>query len=423
MLQEREAVDAMGWEPILEGRLADEARAAVRDIAEHILVAPGALDQPDEPTLFWAYAAGVFDDEESCARYDQATCALIASIERGHRRHLQLHGGLAGAAWTLAHIAQPDSDSDALLAAVDRTLLAALSAERWERDYDLIGGLTGHGVYFLERLSSGANGREATEGLALIVGHLEALAEQADVGVTWHTAPKLLPPWQRELWPEGYYNLGVAHGVPGVIALLGRIAALPDPPAGADRLCAEAARWTRAQRRSSALGGYFPNSVSRGDTARDQPRTAWCYGDPGVAAALWSSAVRTGAPADEWRALAAECAARPDDRCNVIDPSLCHGALGLAHLFNRFYQASRDPRFRAASCAWFERGLAMRRPGEGIAGFLARAWDPDTGASSWAPATGLLEGAAGIGLALLAGLSSEEPGWDRRLLCDVPCRT
>ncbi len=46
-----------------------------------------------------------------------------------------------------------------------------------------------------------------------------------DEGVTAHTAPELLVTWQREQAPTGY-NLGVAHGVPGAIAMLDAAAAV-----------------------------------------------------------------------------------------------------------------------------------------------------------------------------------------------------
>jgi len=81
------------------------------------------------------------------------------------------------------------------------------------------------------------------------------------------------------------------------------------------------------------------------------------------------------------------------------------------------WEASRDPAFRVASRAWFAHGLALRRPGEGVGGFVSFA--PRD--SSWVASRTLLEGAAGIALAFVAGLGGDEPGWDRLLACDIPC--
>jgi hypothetical protein len=54
-----------------------------------------------------------------------------------------------------------------------------------------------------------------------------------------------------------------------------------------------------------------------------------------------------------------------------------------------------------------------RAPGSGIGGFTSRLAGPE---AAFAPLPGLLPGAAGIGLALLALASGEESPWDRILL-------
>ena len=40
------------------------------------------------------------------------------------------------------------------------------------------------------------------------------------MGSAWFTPPERLPEWQREIHTRGYYNLGVAHGLPGVVPVL-----------------------------------------------------------------------------------------------------------------------------------------------------------------------------------------------------------
>jgi class I lanthipeptide synthase len=380
------------WQPVLEGDLADAAFEAVRAIAEDIMVVPSARDCPEHLALFWAYATSVLDHRE--LEYASAVSALIARVER-RDIGIPLYGGLAGAGWVLSHICD---DVDELLDPIDAIVNEQLVTSRWRGHYDLIGGLAGLGVYFLERASKGS--ASARRGLDAVVGHLDALAVRA-VGVTWHTSAALVPAALRAEFPEGRHDCGVAHGVPGAIAVLAHIAALADAPPRAAALCAEAISWLRS------IGPPFPVWLAP-NVANRPARTAWCYGDAGVAAAL-----STACAVDDWRELALACAARDPDGCGVVDAGLCHGAMGLAHLYNRFYQATADEPFRAASRTWYARGLAMRQPGRGIGGF--------TVPYPAGPVTthDLLEGASGIGLALLAGLSREEPGWDRLLLADV----
>ncbi|MES1210968.1 MAG: lanthionine synthetase LanC family protein, partial [Acidobacteriota bacterium] len=146
-------------------------------------------------------------------------------------------------------------------------------------------------------------------------------------------------------------------------------------------------------------------------------RLAWCYGDPGIAAALLVAARAAGEPAWEDKALevARGAARRPPEQSFVRDAGVCHGAAGLAHLFNRFWQASGEEIFRDAALHWIERTLEFRVPGEGIAGFSA--WHAMSGPNGqWAAEPGLLEGATGIALVLLAAISTVEPEWDRILL-------
>jgi len=99
----------------------------------------------------------------------------------------------------------------------------------------------------------------------------------------------------------------------------------------------------------------------------------------------------------------------------LVDAGLWHGLAGRAHRLNRLFQATGKEPFADAARAGFGRLLAMRRPDEGIGGFQARVSGVD-GRPVWADDPGLLDGSAGIGLALLAAVSAVEPAWDRLLL-------
>jgi hypothetical protein len=167
----------------------------------------------------------------------------------------------------------------------------------------------------------------------------------------------------------------------------------------------------------------FSNWVVPGTTG-NKARLAWCYGDPGIAAALLGAAGCVAEPAREAAALAIarRAAQRPSDQSGVRDAGLCHGSAGLAHLFNRMFQATGETKLGEAARAWFERALAMRRPGLGIGGY--EAWQSDAaGSPAWSADPGLLNGATGIALALLAATTPIEPLWDRMLLVSIPART
>lgn len=345
----------------------------------------------------------------------------------------------------------PDGDGDAGdtddgADAIDDALLGLVRMQPWSHDYDLISGLVGMGVYALERLPRPA----ARQCLEEILDRLDERAERGPHGITWHTPPEHLPPHQLALHPGGYYNLGLAHGVPGVIGLLGamwaadvarpRVAALLEPavawllsralppglgarydwaegaavtPGAAPSATASAARDATAD---AATGG-------NADTAPRPARSAWCYGDPGVAAALLLAGRAMGNARwiEEARALALGIATRPEADAGVVDAGLCHGSAGLAHVLYRLYRGTGDPALAEAARAWLVRTLDMRAPEAApkVAGFHARTSDAQ-GALCWEEDPGMLTGAAGVALALLAGLGHAPPDWDRVLLLSCP---
>jgi hypothetical protein len=203
--------------------------------------------------------------------------------------------------------------------------------------------------------------------------------------------------------------------VPGVIALLGQACAAGVARARARPLLEGAVRWLLAQQGPGGFAAWV------GPEEYKPARLAWCYGDPGVAAALLWAARCVGEPDWEWeaRAIARRAARRPPEEAGVVDAGLCHGAAGLGHLFNRLFQATGESELAEAGRFWFDRTLALRRPGQGLGGYSA--WQPgDNGAQTWVADPGLLTGAVGIALALLAGTTAIEPGWDRVLLTAIP---
>jgi lantibiotic modifying enzyme len=275
-----------------------------------------------------------------------------------------------------------------------------LDVERWTGHFDLMRGLVGIGVYFLER--------QSRDGVSRVVEHLARLAVRSDAGACWYTPRALLHDLYHDEWPDGHYDCGLAHGAAGVIAFLARAAASVD---AARPLCEDAIRWLVAQRRASGRN-RFPAAVAPGRPPGEAPRVAWCYGDAGVACALAMAAAHLGVAGELAREVAADCA-RAD--VSLDDACLCHGACGLGHVLARLHHAMGDDVLRTASRAWFARALAMRGDG-GIAGFVQRVGD------AYQPLAGLCDGAMGIGLALLAACTANEPGWDRIQLANVPAR-
>ncbi|MBV9445653.1 MAG: lanthionine synthetase C family protein [Streptosporangiaceae bacterium] len=319
-----------------------------------------------------------------------------------------LYGGFIGIAWAaevvdrLLGAGGEDRNGD-----VDDALTKLLARYPEHAPYDLIHGLTGLGVYALARWPRPG----ATQCLLGVVEQLARRARQDHDGVYWWTPASWRgPQWAR--YQRDGVDLGVAHGIGGVIPLLARVHKLGLAQQTVRPLLDGAVGWLLAHMVDGASGPTVPASVADG-IEPSPARTAWCYGDPGVAAALLLAARDVGEPAWEAAAtgLAVRAAARPPDQTGVVDAGLCHGSAGLAHLFNRMYQMTAEPALADAARFWVERTLDLCSAAvRGRDAALTDASEPP-----W-KGPGLLEGASGVALALEAASTAVEPVWDQMLL-------
>lgn len=414
------------WTPILSGALAEQARAYARDIADALMGTGGssAFQYPRSLStgdcgvaVTHAYFATAFPDrgydEAAAQRLGQCMEAIAAE-----EMVASLHVGWAGVTWAVEHLQgrlfEPDEED--ANESIDEELLVYLRDWSGQTAYDLVFGPVGLAVYALERLPRPS----AAAALELVVERLAALAEQGPEGVRWHTPPELLKADTRAKYPSGYYDLGIAHGIPGIIAVLG---AIYDAGIARERirpLLEGAITWLLAQRLDEKAGSVLPSWIGP-EVPKWSSRSAWCYGDPSTAVAVLRAAQALGHPAFEAEALemGRHAARREVDKTGVVDPCLCHGSAGLAHIFNRLFHASGDALFAQAAQQWIERTLAMRKsPEEGVAGCIS--WNNMV--REWQPTRDLLTGAAGVALALLAATSEDEPGWDRTFLLSYRSR-
>jgi hypothetical protein len=410
------------WRPILTGAERRRALAVVKEIAASL---PNANwhESPDASlasgyaglAITYAYLsqAGLSSNQEA-AGYLERAAQLISTETVGP----SLHEGFTGVGWAAAHLQNQLSNSEPaeIPRILDSALYTHLNRDSWDCEYDLIEGLVGFGVYALERLPDPT----ATKCLELIVEHLEEIAVCQSNGITFPTKPGLLPGSQREQHQDSYYDVGLAHGVAGVIAFLGGVCASGVAHEKARALVCGTVKWLLSQKMSNSLRGRFPYFVGP-NIRRKRARLAWCYGDAGIASALLLAGHCLKEPTWEREALEiARCAAdRRPEQTAVVDATLCHGAAGLGHIFNRIFQLTGEVWSRKAALFWLNRTLELKLTGKGVGGFLTYAHD-ENGKPQWIEDAGFLEGAAGIALALLAATTSVEPSWDRALLLSLP---
>jgi lantibiotic biosynthesis protein len=336
-----------------------------------------------------------------------------------------LFAGLAGLGLVATSLSGDGTRYRRLLATVDQALVArvpglagaARSAVRAGglavRELDLISGLSGVGAYLLLR-------REAA-GLREVLGGLVELTGSDRSGPRWRTPPEQLSPDERARYPNGYLNCGLAHGIPGPLAVLSlALRAGIDLPGLPDAV-ARTTAWLAARRTDHPSGPTWPNAVPlpgpSGTTApvpAGPARTAWCYGGPGVAAALRLAGDALGRAGAGYHDLAAAALsaslARPDEEGRPGSPTFCHGRAGLLAVTSAFARATGDDRFRRAAAGMAAELLDRFDPAAPL-GYR----DVETGGRP-IDQPGLLTGAPGVALSLLGAAWPAEPAWARLFL-------
>ncbi len=299
------------------------------------------------------------------------------------------------------------NDLDQAVIAMTRSRLIAANAriDRSQRpamkEFDLIRGLAGMGVYHLRRHSD----HEITSALfTYLVRLTQPLRAKGDFPPWWtDVAPNGEPSPE---YPRGHGNFGLAHGIGSVLALLSLAHLRGLPVVGADEAIARICAWTDLWRQHGDAGPWWPGFITVNQVRERRveptlrPRPSWCYGISGTARAQQLAGMALGDAARQQAAESALLTVLRDhtqmDQLSEI--GLCHGTAGLLQATWRMATDTRDA------------DIASELPG--LAARLIRQIDHPIRNPE------LLDGAAGAALALHTAGTGTVPisGWDAFLL-------
>jgi len=345
----------------------------------------------------------------------------VRSIE-GERLAPGLFSGVAGLAFTTALLSRGGTRYRRLAATLEAELttqtevLARTVGGRREglaaREFDVISGLAGIAAHLLARPAVDGATQAALRALADLAGE----PGPAPGIARWFTPPELFAHEEEvRLYPHGSLNCGLAHGIAGPIAALALALARGATVDGLGSAVRTGASWLADHRTDDRWGVNWPTMVSlpEGGAADAPSRAAWCYGAPGVARALWLAGAALGD--DDLSALAIramECVyERPLAARQIDSPTFCHGVAGLLAITLRFRNDTGLAVFDDAAGALVDQLLDAFEPGASLLGF--RAIEPG---GSPVDQPGLLDGAPGVALVLLAAATPVPPSWDRLFL-------
>ncbi len=315
--------------------------------------------------------------------------------------------GVAGIGWGMQHLVKQDLlefDTQEFQQSSSKYLHECMIAcFNNKNNFDYLHGALGIGIYFLD--SDTNQGEKYTEELIALIDKI-SIKDGESIK------------WESEVNGIGsVYNLSLSHGMASILAFL--VKAYKKNIA--KNKCFELINGTVNYLLSNKLENkdsysIFPCYISIEGKVHGNSRLAWCYGDLGTGIALWLAADATNNEALKQEVI--NIFLHASERTNltengVIDAGICHGAVGIAHIFNRMYNHTGIEKFKETSLFWLDHVLKMRTFPNGLAGY--KAWYSES-YGGWQNKASLLDGIAGIGLVLISAVSDIEPKWDECLL-------
>ena len=322
--------------------------------------------------------------------------------------------GLAGISLFLSDLEGKKLVDTTITKEIDQFLEMAMKNEIMHDHYDFLHGAVGISYYFVSRAEKRKKYQRVVK---LIVDYLDHTAQRyTEDGIN-------LVKWKsyHHTTAAVEYNISMSHGMSSIVVLLSKILKLGIPSIRKRilPLIEGAINYILKQQIDrNTYQSFFPYSSIETATPLTGSRLAWCYGDLGVAMAIWQAGVAL--ENENWKnkalgILSFSCQRRDLQENLLMDACFCHGTAGVAHVFNRMYRNTGQELFHETYLHWVDETLKMAKFEDGLAGYKTFHGNEEP-ENEWLADPGMLEGISGIGLALLAAVSETEPVWDKYFL-------
>lgn len=208
------------------------------------------------------------------------------------------------------------------------------------------------------------------------------------------------------------YNISLSHGISSIIAVLSDLNYELINHEMRVQLITNACNYIMSQEiNPRKYGCYFPSTSLETPEPFHRSRMGWCYGDLGVAVALWQAGKLLNN--EQWKSKALEVCIFSSQRrraedCMILDAELCHGTASLAMMFEYMNQQTGNALFRETRDYWIMQTLGIAGHKDGLAGY--KTWHgSDRG---WSNEYGILDGISGIGMMLMSVLPKWSGGYE-----------
>jgi lantibiotic modifying enzyme len=317
--------------------------------------------------------------------------------------------GIAGVGWMMMHLKEKgyiSVETDDFFEDIDEYLYLALINDLKKDNYDFLHGYLGILYYFLERLKSDLSQKNKDLIAKAVQAAFTKINEKAlicDVGIKWESKASSAS-------NVVGYNLGLAHGIPSIINVLGKFPSNLNPK-NTQELIFSGINYLKSTKLDSSNSSLYSNFIKKDGANSGVSRMGWCYGDLGIGLTFFNAGRSFNSYNLENEALDifnhAMTRTKMEDN-GVRDACFCHGTTGISHIFNSVYQRTRLTQYKEIAIYWNQETMKLLDDPNGY-----KTWFNGLG---WQKEYSLLEGVSGIGLSLLASISDETPEWDKCFL-------
>lgn len=220
---------------------------------------------------------------------------------------------------------------------------------------------------------------------------------------------------------EQGYNLGIAHGHPGILLFFIKLYAADIKTDSIPNAMIKIANFLLHQKHSlDTHKSFFYDVCSEKSTSGRDTRLGWCYGDLSVGYSLLMSSqlLRNKCLYEEAMNILIETTYRKDLKdIGIVDAGLCHGTSGIAHIYDRLYRQTNEQKFKYSALYWYKETIKMAKHESDYAGYeLPYYLSESEKELKEIHNLSFLTGISGVGLSLCSAIYPIEPLWDECLL-------
>lgn len=366
----------------------------------------------------------LFPDQKWDLIAHQYILKIKESIEAsGLEDNLSLFGGLGGVCYYLKEASKNGSRytkireklNHALIEKIPRLYFDPLKSYFKQSKspppylYETIQGLSGIGIVCLSHLGDPSFDVLTQNILSLFI-QLTYPIQVKDVLVPgWYIEREaLFLEEEREQFPHGAFNLGLSHGIPGVLAFLSIAMLLGAEYEGQREAIERIVLWLKRKRNTLSHRFFwdtqlpFEQETSKESESKIKSRDAWCYGTPGVARSLYlaGKALKDQSLSDYALEAFQSIFYSSRKEWDLPGPAMCHGIAGLLLLTHFMQKDSHSTELQERKR---ELKTILLSSFDQKTPFGFQDLEPMQGGGLWpVNRADLLEGATGIALTLLS---------------------